>query len=234
MAVLKGTEVRVQVFPTMKTTAGRLALDEDKFADLAPQPDGSLIGQLHRGARRLLSRGAGGAERRARDRIAAVHRRRAGRSRADRVVRPARPRHHGVGGRGGVRRGQGRRRLRRARSGAGLLGERRRREGGQAVRRPAPAARGVGRPHVLHGRAGRAGRRLGVLLRARDGQRRRRRRQARHERPLLPARPAVLQGLPPGAVAGRRRRWRRRRRQPGRGAVRAAAADHLGDVQRAA
>ena len=43
------------------------------------------------------------------------------------------------------------------------------------------------------------------------------------------------QGLPPGAVAGRRR-WRRRwwRRRPGRGAVRAAAADHLGDLQRAA
>ena len=43
VAVLKGTEVRVQVFPTMKTTAGRLALGDDKFADLAPQPDGSLV-----------------------------------------------------------------------------------------------------------------------------------------------------------------------------------------------
>ena len=43
VAVLKGTEVRVQVFPTMKTAAGRLALGEDKFADLAPQPDGSLV-----------------------------------------------------------------------------------------------------------------------------------------------------------------------------------------------
>jgi len=43
VAVLKGTQVRVQVFPTMKTTAGRLTFGEDKFADLAPQPDGSLV-----------------------------------------------------------------------------------------------------------------------------------------------------------------------------------------------
>ena len=47
------------------------------------------------------------------------------------------PRHHGVADRGGVRRGQGRRRLRRPRPRAGLLGQRRRGEDGQAVRRPA-------------------------------------------------------------------------------------------------
>ncbi len=57
------------------------------------------------------------------------------------------------------------------------------------------------------------------------------------ERHLFHRGPAVQPGLPPGAVAGRRRRrrWRwRRAAEPGRRAVRAAAADHLGDVQRRA
>ena len=59
--------------------------------------------------------------------------------------------------------------------------------------------------------------------------------QARVERPLLRAHPSVQQGLPPGAVAGRRgrRRWRGRWRSD-RGALGAAAADHLGDLQRPA
>ena len=42
IAVLKGTEVRLKVFPTMKTGGGRIALNEKDSAALTPQPDGSL------------------------------------------------------------------------------------------------------------------------------------------------------------------------------------------------
>ena len=45
---------------------------------------------------------------------------------------------------------------------------------------------------------------------------------------------AVQPELPPGAVAGRRRRWRRRASESGGRALGAAAADHLRDVQRRA
>jgi hypothetical protein len=43
VAVLRGTDVKVQVFPTMKTPGGRLVLGENQFASLSPQPDGSLV-----------------------------------------------------------------------------------------------------------------------------------------------------------------------------------------------
>ena len=42
IAVLKGTEVRLRVFPTMKTTGGRVALNEKESAALTAQADGSL------------------------------------------------------------------------------------------------------------------------------------------------------------------------------------------------
>ena len=42
IAVLRGTEVRLRVFPTMKTPGGRVTLNEKESLDLAPQEDGSL------------------------------------------------------------------------------------------------------------------------------------------------------------------------------------------------
>jgi hypothetical protein len=42
IAVLRGTDVRLRIFPTMKTTAGRITLNEKDTLDATPQPDGSL------------------------------------------------------------------------------------------------------------------------------------------------------------------------------------------------
>lgn len=42
IAVLRGTEVQVKVIPTMKTTGGRIALNENETIPLALQADGSL------------------------------------------------------------------------------------------------------------------------------------------------------------------------------------------------
>jgi hypothetical protein len=42
IAVLRGTEVHLRVFPTMKTPAGRITLNEKDAIELAPQADGSL------------------------------------------------------------------------------------------------------------------------------------------------------------------------------------------------
>ena len=42
IAVLRGTEVQVRIIPTMKTTGGRIALNEKDSIALAPQADGSL------------------------------------------------------------------------------------------------------------------------------------------------------------------------------------------------
>ncbi len=42
IAVLRGTEVRLRAFPTMKTAAGRITLNEKETLELAPQADGSL------------------------------------------------------------------------------------------------------------------------------------------------------------------------------------------------
>jgi uncharacterized protein DUF4175 len=42
IAVLRGTEVRLHVFPTMKTPGGRLAVNEKDSVALTSQPDGSL------------------------------------------------------------------------------------------------------------------------------------------------------------------------------------------------
>ena len=78
-----------------------------------------------------------------------------------------------------------------------------------------------------------AGGRRGELLRARQRQRRQRR-QAGDQRHLLPAHPAVRQGLQAGDVDGRRRRRRRWRRRRGRRAVGTAAPDHRRHLQRAA
>jgi hypothetical protein len=42
IAVLKGTEVRLRAFPTIKTNGGRVALNDKDTAALTAQPDGSL------------------------------------------------------------------------------------------------------------------------------------------------------------------------------------------------
>ena len=46
IAVLRGTEVRVKVIPTMKTTGGRIALNENDTIPLTLQADGSLTGSF--------------------------------------------------------------------------------------------------------------------------------------------------------------------------------------------
>ena len=45
IAVLKGTEVRVHITPTMKTPGGRIALNDKDSVALTAQPDGTL--KLH-------------------------------------------------------------------------------------------------------------------------------------------------------------------------------------------
>jgi hypothetical protein len=42
IAVLRGTEVQLRIFPTMKTDAGRITLNEKETIEAAAQPDGSL------------------------------------------------------------------------------------------------------------------------------------------------------------------------------------------------
>ena len=42
IAVLRGTDVRLRIFPTMKTPGGRITLNEKDAIELAPQADGSL------------------------------------------------------------------------------------------------------------------------------------------------------------------------------------------------
>jgi hypothetical protein len=44
IAVLRGTDVHLRVFPTMKTSGGRIALNEKESAALALQADGTLTG----------------------------------------------------------------------------------------------------------------------------------------------------------------------------------------------
>ena len=42
IAVLRGTEVRLHIFPTMKTKGGRIALNEKDSVALTPQADGTF------------------------------------------------------------------------------------------------------------------------------------------------------------------------------------------------
>ena len=135
IAVLRGATVKVHVIPTMKTPAGRL-IDRRHAAGAARvAARRHARRELRRGQGRRLRRAAAGAQRRVRGGLAEVHHRRARRRRAHGVVRAPGPRHHGVVGGGSVRRGQGRGRLRRPQPRAGVLGERRGREGGAALPR---------------------------------------------------------------------------------------------------
>ena len=128
IAVLRGTEVQLHVFPTMKTPGGRIALnDKDAVdADAAGRrlADGGVQGRASDGFYRVELEAPNG------ERVAASPQYTIDvldDQRADGVVQPARARHVGVVDRRGVRRGEGRGRLRRPQPRAGLLGERRRR-----------------------------------------------------------------------------------------------------------
>ena len=108
---------------------------------------------------------------------------------------------------------QRRGRLRRARSRAGLLGERRRgedRASCSTARNRLPEVT-AGHTFYLEELGVQPGDSVSYYARAADNDAAAA--PSGDERPLLPARPAVQQGLPPGAVAGRRRRRRRRRRR---------------------
>ena len=59
IAVLRGTEVRLRVFPTMKTPGGRIALNEKESVDAARRrPTASLTAAFKADTRRLLPRRA--------------------------------------------------------------------------------------------------------------------------------------------------------------------------------
>ena len=96
IAVLQGTQVRVRITPTMKSPSGRIMLDGGTVIALAPDGD-VFTGTIPVTQGRLLSRRAAGRPReQARQRVAAVHDRRARRPGADGVDCEARPRHDRV------------------------------------------------------------------------------------------------------------------------------------------
>ena len=47
LAAVRGTQVTVHIFPTMKTPGGRLSLNDTETKELKSQPDGSLIGTFN-------------------------------------------------------------------------------------------------------------------------------------------------------------------------------------------
>ena len=230
IAVLQGTQVRVRITPTMKSPSGRILIDGGTVIPLsAGRRRVHRDDSRHQG--RLLSRRAAGRSReQARQRVAAVHDRRARRPGADRVDCEARPGYDGVADRRVRDRSARRRRLRRAAARAGVLGERRSRADEEAHRRGRQVlARNFGRTHVLSRRAeGRTGR-LRFVFRARDRQHR----TQRIERPLFHPHPQARRAVPLRHVDGRRwrRRRGRRRQHAGRCALAAAARDHFGHAQ---
>ena len=185
IAVLRGTEVQLHVFPTMKTPGGRIALNDKDSVDADAAGRRLAHGVVQGRARRLLSRGARGAERRARRR-----RRRSTRSTCSTISAPTvsfnRPgRDTSVSSieevfvEANAEDDFGVRNLELVYSVNG---------GPEKVVKlfdgHDAAAGGDGRPHVLSRRARRAAGRLGVVLRARDGQRRARRREVRRSSDL--------------------------------------------------
>ena len=101
IAVLKGTDVKLTITPTM-ATEGRAggAWRKRRRVPLTANADGTLSAQVQGGARRLLPRRARLAERRAADRVAAVHRRSAVGPGADGEAVEAGPRYRRDAGRG--------------------------------------------------------------------------------------------------------------------------------------
>ena len=233
IAVLRGTDVQLRVFPTMKTPGGRIMLNDKDALDLTPQADGSLTASFKAerdGSYRVELKAPNGEFAAASpqytidvldDQAPSVSFNRPGRDTSVSSIEEV-----------FVEASRGRR-LRRSQPRAGVLGERRTREGREAVLRDVAVARGDGRPHVLSRRARRQpGDSVSYYARATDNDSAGG--EIGLEQPLLPAHSSVQEGLQAGAVAGRRRRRWRRRSRAGRSALRAAAADHLGDVQRPA
>ncbi len=109
IAVLKGTDVKLTITPTMASKGGQVVLGEKESVPLAANADGTLSANFTAAARRLLSHRARCAERRAADGVAAVHGRPAVGPRADRQAVEARPRHRRDAGRGVLRRSARRR-----------------------------------------------------------------------------------------------------------------------------
>ena len=54
VAALKGTDVRLQIQPTMATGGGRLVMADGTSMPLTPNADGTLAGSLHRERQRFL------------------------------------------------------------------------------------------------------------------------------------------------------------------------------------
>ena len=135
IAVLQGTQVRVRITPTMKSPVGPHHARR-RHGHRARARRRRLHRHDSRQQGRLLSRRAAGRPReQARERVAAVHDRRARRSGADGVDCEARPRHDRVAHRRVRDRSARRRRLRRAAARAGVLGQWRARADEEAHRR---------------------------------------------------------------------------------------------------
>ena len=122
IAVLKGTEIRVRALPTMQSPGGQIVLvghgaQRARAGGRRRIPHAADGGVQGRQGRVLPDR-ARRAVRRTRDRLAAVHDRRAGRSAAHGLHQQARARHLRLSDRGSVRRSARGRRFRRARSGS--------------------------------------------------------------------------------------------------------------------
>ena len=124
IAVLQGTRVRLRITPTMTSPSGRILVDGAPVA--LTQENGVFTGELAVDQGRLLPRRAAGrAGEQARERVAAIHHRRARGSGADGLDRQAGPRHDGIADRRVLHRSARRRRLRRAAASARVFGERR-------------------------------------------------------------------------------------------------------------
>ena len=192
IAVLRGTEVRVHITPTMKTPGGQIAVNDKQIVPLTLQPDGTLTAAFKADADGFYRVELQTPAKRERRGVAAVHDRHARRPRADGLVQaspdatPPCRRSKSCSSRRNAEDDYGIRDLELVYSVNGGAEKVVKLFKGDAAR-----CRNSRRPHVLSGRAERAAGRLGVVLRARDGQRRRGRRQAGDERPLFPARPAV-------------------------------------------
>jgi len=102
IAVLRGTDVLLRVFPTMKTPAGRITLNEKDSIELAPQADGSLTASFKAdrdGSYRVELKAPSGEM--------VVHDRRARRSGTLGVLQQTGAGYLGVIDRGSIRRGGG-------------------------------------------------------------------------------------------------------------------------------
>ena len=159
--------MRLTITPTMASTGGRIVLSETESVPA----HGAM--PTARCRRTSPPRATGSTAWSSKGRAASASRRRRStpwtccRDQAPTVTlsKPG-PRHRRHARAGVLRRGAGRRRLRGEEPAAGVLGERRARDSGAPVRRRAAGAGGHRRAHLLSGRAGREGRRLGVVLRA--------------------------------------------------------------------